>query len=114
MATVTLTPDVAVEAGVAPTRTGALNTGNTYKFRNNGKTILHFRKTGANACTVTINVQATLRGKTVTNQTVNVPANTGDVVIGPFPHDVYDDTNHDCSFTVSEVTGLDVAVIQIP
>ena len=114
MATVTLTPDIAVEGGVAPTRTGSLNTGNTYKFRNNGKTILHFRKSGANACIVTITPASTPRGHALANETVNVPATTGDVVIGPFARDIYDDVNHDVSFTVSEVTGLDVAVIQIP
>lgn len=114
MATVTLNPDIAVEAGVAPTRTGALSTGNTYKFRNNGKTLLHFRKSGANACTVTLTAQGTVRGHALANQTVNVPATTGDVIVGPFPRDIYDDSNHDVSFTVSEVTGLDVAVIQIP
>lgn len=114
MATVTLTPDIAVEAGVAPTRTGSLNISNTYKFRNNGKTLLHFRKSGANNCTVTITPAQVVRGKAIANQTVAVPATTGDVIVGPFSRDVYDDVNHDVSFTVSEVTGLDVAVIQIP
>lgn len=114
MATVVLIPDVLTDAGLAPTRTAGLNTGNTYKFRNNGKTFLHFRKSGAGACAVTITVQGTLHGKTVNNQTVNVPATTGDVMVGPFPFDVYNDTNKDVSFTVSEVTGLDVAVEQMP
>src|SRR5581483_1688841 len=114
MATVVLVPDVLTDAGLAPTRNAGLSNANTYKFRNNGKTFLHFRKTGANACTVTLVAQGTLRGKAITNPTVNVPANTGDVMIGPFPYDVYNDTNHDVSFTLSEVTGLDVAVVAIP
>lgn len=113
MATVVLAPDVVTDAGIAPVRT-ALNIANTYKFRNNGRTILHFRKSGANPCTVTVTVQGTLGGKAVASQTFVVPANTGDVFAGPFPHGIYDDTNHDCSFTVSEATGLDVAVEQLP
>jgi hypothetical protein len=114
MATVVLVPDVLTDAGLAPTRNAGLSIANTYKVRNNGKTFLHFRKSGANACTVTLVGQGTLRGKALAALTVNVPANTGDVMIGPFPADVYNDTNHDVSFTLSEVTGLDVAVVAIP
>jgi hypothetical protein len=46
----------------------------------------------------------------------SVPATTGDKSsIGPFARDVYDDVEpRRLSFTLSEVTGLDVAVIQIP
>jgi hypothetical protein len=114
MATVVLNPDLAVEAGVAPTYNGGLSVANTYKFRNNGKTLLYFRKTGAGACAVTIASPLTVRGHAVAAQTVNVPATTGDVVCGPFARDVYDDINGDCTFTLSEITGLTVAVIQLP
>lgn len=114
MATVVLQPDVLSDAGQAPTENTPLNAANTYKFRNNGKTILHFKKTGANACTVSVNVQATPRGHAIAAETVNVPANTGDVFVGPFPSDLYDDVNHDVSFTVSETTGLTVEVLQLP
>lgn len=113
MATVVLTPDVSTEAGLAANYNGGLSTGNTYKFRNNGKTFLHFKKTGANACTVTINSPVTLKGHAVAAQTVVVPATTGDVHIGPLAAEVYDDLSHDVSFTVSEVTGLSVAVISL-
>lgn len=113
MATVALAPDVMTEAGVA-VNYNALLTANTYTFRNNGKTLLYFKKTGVNPCTVTINSPKTVKGHAIAAQTVVVPASTGDVHIGPFPADVYDDINHDVSFTVSEVTGLTVAVMQIP
>lgn len=113
LATVVLTPDVMTEAGISETDTGSLSTSNTYKFRNNGRTFLHFKKTGANACTVAIASQAALRGHTVAGESVTVPATTGDVFIGPFAADVYDDLSHDVSFTVSEVTGLTVAVVSL-
>lgn len=114
MTLVVLTPDVMVETGQAPTENTPLLTANTYKFRNNNKTLLHFKKTGANVCTVTIATNGAIRGHAVAAQTVSVPATTGDVFVGPFAHDVYDDINHDVSFTVSEVTGLTVEVLQIP
>lgn len=113
MATIVLNPDVITEAGVAATY-NAQATGNTYVFRNNGKTQLHFKKSGANVCVVSVVRPRTLRGIALAALTVNVPATTGDVHIGPFPVDVYDDQNHDVSFTVSEATGLTVAVLQLP
>lgn len=114
MAIVILQSDVLSDAGQAPTQNTPLNIANTYKFRNNGRTILHFKKTGLNACTASVNVQAAPRGHTIAAQTINVPATVGDVFIGPFPSDLYDDVNHDVSFTVSEVTGLTVEVLQLP
>lgn len=114
MSTVVLTPDSMVEAGVAATYTGSLSTSNTYKFRNNSKTLLHFKKSGSSTCTVTVNASATIRGHAVAAQTFVVPATTGDVFAGPFSHDIYDDVNHDVTFTCGEITGLTVAVLQLP
>jgi len=114
MATVALVPDVITEAGVAANYNGGLATGNTYTFRNNGKTLLHVKNTGGAATTVTVNSPATLRGHAVAADAVVVPATNGDKFIGPFPQDVYGDQNHDVSFTLSVVAGVTVAVIQIP
>lgn len=114
MATVVLNPDVAVEAGAAVTYNAGLSLANTYKVRNNGKTILHFKKTGAGICVVTVAATALVRGHTVANDTVSVPATTGDVFAGPFAPDLYNDVNGDMSFTLSEITGLTVAVVQLP
>lgn len=114
MATVALTPDVMTEAGISETFNSGLSTGNTYTIRNNGKTFLHVKNAGGSACTVTINSPATIRGHAVAAQTVTVPATTGDKLIGPFSHDVYDDLNHDVSFTLSFVTSVTVAAVQLP
>jgi hypothetical protein len=113
MATVVLQPDVVTESGKAATYNGGLSLANTYVFRNNGKTLLHFKKTGAGICAVTIASPKTVKGHAVAAATVNVPATTGDVFVGPFDHEIYDDINHDVSFSLSEVTGLTVAVIQL-
>jgi hypothetical protein len=112
MATVALVPDVVTEAGVAANYNSGLVTANTYTFRNNGRTLLHVKKSGAGACTVSVAAQGTIRGHALAAQTISIPATTGDKFIGPFAHDVYDDGNHDVSVTFSEITGLTVAVIQ--
>lgn len=114
MATVVLTPDVITEAGVAANYNAGLSIANTYVFRNNGKTLLHFKKTGAGACVVTVNSPKTVAGHAIAAGTNSIPATTGDEFMGPFPSEVYDDPNHDVSFTLSEITGLSVAVIQVP
>jgi hypothetical protein len=113
MATVILQPDVVNDAGKAATYNSGLLTANTYVFRNNGKTLLHFKKTGAGICTVTVASPKTVKGHAVAAGSIAVPATTGDVFVGPFDHEVYDDINHDVSFTLSEITGLSVAVIQL-
>jgi hypothetical protein len=114
MATVVLNPDVVTEAAIAATYTGGLSLANTYKFRNNGKTILHFKKTGAGICAVTVATAQVVRGHAVANVPFNVPAAVGDVFVGPFSPDLYNDANNDVSFTLSEITGLTVAVVQQP
>lgn len=117
MAIVTLTPVEAPADGAAAvtvTRTSSLSTSNTYRFLNDGATILLFEKTGAGACTVTTTTTAEANGIAVANPTYTVPASTGDVVIGPFACNVFNDDDGYTAFTVSEATGLSVAVVQIP
>jgi hypothetical protein len=114
MATVALVPDVMTEAGLAETVNAGLSTANTYTVRNNGKTFLHVKNTGGTACVVTINAPGTIAGHALAAGTVTVPITTGDKLIGPFPSAVYDDVNHDVSFTLSFITGVTVAVVQLP
>lgn len=114
MATITLTPQRTVQGGAAVTRTGSLSIADTFKFRNDGKTVLLFEKTGAGACTVSVVTPKTEAGLGVADQPVTVPASTGDVACGPFPKDIFNDGNDDVSFTISEATGLNVAVLSLP
>lgn len=114
MAIIPLTPLVLAQGGLTMAYTGGLTTTDTYTVRNNGKTFLHFKKTGAGICTVTIVTPGTVRGLAIADQTVSVPATTGDVMIGPFDPGTFDDGNHDVSFTLSDVTGLTVAVVAQP
>jgi len=111
MAAVTLAPQALKPAGIAPTRTGSLSASNTYIVRNNGRTLLHFLKAGANACTVTVQTPVKAGGLDVAERTFNVPASTGDVMAGPFTPSIYNDAAGDLRFTLSEVTGLTVAAV---
>lgn len=86
---------------------------NTYLVRNDGKTILHFKKTGAGDCDVTIYTPNTVDGNAIADLVVTVPATTGDVFIGPFPPAVYNDENGDIEFGLEEVTGFSGAILRL-
>lgn len=113
MAEVRLTPQKLVATGVTPSYTGSLSTSNTYLVRNTGRCMVHFKKSGAGACDVTIDTPGTVGGLAIANQVVNVPASTGDKMIGPFPPNIYNDGNQDLRITLSEITGLTVAVVEL-
>jgi hypothetical protein len=62
---------------------------------------------------VTIDTPNTVDGHAVAQQTVTVPATTGDVFAGPFPKSVYNDSQGDLTFTLSDVDGLTAAALEI-
>lgn len=120
MPNIVLPVQSAVRAGLAPvyTASGAsplLNVVDTFRFENTGREVLHFKKTGAGDCQVTITTPGTVDGLAVADRVVAVPATVGDVIIGPFPTAHYNlpGTSTFAGFTVSEVTGLSVAVIRV-
>lgn len=102
------------EAGIAPSYQGSLSASDTYTFPNDGRTMLHFKKSGAGACTVTIVTAAEFRGAAVADTTLTVPATTGDKMIGPFHPDKYSASDGLVTFSCSEITGLTVAAIRLP
>lgn len=113
MADVRLSPQTLADTGIIPAYTGSLATTNTYKVRNDGRTFLHVKKSGAGDCNVTIQTPKTVNGLAVAEQIVAVVATTGDKMIGPFPPSVYNDGLGDVNFTLSEITGLTVAVVSL-
>lgn len=114
MADVRLTPQQVDEDGLTATYTSTLSTGDTYLVNNDGRVVLHFKKTGAGDCTVTVQTPGTVRGLAVADRTFTVTGLTGDLFAGPFPPGVYNAPGaHDLRFTVSEVTGLSVAVLRV-
>ena len=113
-ANVTLTVQTTSKTGSDVSRTDSgLSTSNTYKFRNDGKVLLLFEKSGAGDCTVTVTTPGTASGLAIADVTFNVPASTGDVVAGPFQTSLFNDSSDDVSFTISDTVGLSIAVIGI-
>jgi hypothetical protein len=116
VAVVTLTRTVAPGDGAAAvtvTRTALNSTTDTYRFANDGSTVLLFEKTGAGACTVTIVTPAQLAGIGVADPAFTVPASTGDVIIGPFMPSVFNDADGYASFTITNTAGLSVGVVSL-
>lgn len=113
MANVTIAPEKVAPGGIAPTRTGSLDTADTHIVRNNGQMLLMFQKAGAGICAVTVQTPAKRGGLDIAERTFNVPASTGDVIAGPFPPALYNDAAGDLRFTIDEATGLTVAAVYL-
>ena len=114
MSDVTLTVQDVVRTGLTPAYTGSLSTGNTYYMPNDGRTFLHFKKTGAGDCTVTVETPNTVDGLAITDRTVTVVASTGDKMIGPFPAQYYNQPGtQNVKVTINEATGLSVAALRV-
>lgn len=116
MANITLTTEDISRAGIdANDQSLAGNLADTMFVPNDGRMFLHFKKSGAGACTVTIVTPGTVAGLAIADLTHSVPATTGDRMIGPFPPDIFNDPSTGMlSFTVSEVTGLTVSRLRLP
>jgi hypothetical protein len=113
MADVRFSPQALSDGGITPAYTGSLLTTNVHKFKNDGKTIVHVKKSGAGACTMTITTPKQVGGLDVAERTVTVAASTGDNMVGPFQPSIYNDGSGDVAITFSEVTGLTMAVVSL-
>lgn len=64
----------------------SLNATDTYYFVNDeGNVYLHVKNTGGSISVVTFDLTQLFEGAALVDPTVNIPATTGDVLIGPFP-----------------------------
>lgn len=114
MAIVPLTPTDITSIGTTTTYTGSLSISDTYTVPNDGRVILHFKKSGAGTCNVTIITPGNVEGLAVQDQVSGVAASGGELFAGPFPPDVFSDpATKLMSFTCSEITGLSVGVFRI-
>ena len=85
MARTALTKQAIVQAGLSPSYAAANVDG--HSFEGSGRVFLHVKNTNVAARTVTIQTPATVAGLAVAEQPVEVPATSGDAMIGPFdPH----------------------------
>lgn len=112
MANVRIAVESVGPGGLDAADNGSLSVSDTYQVRNTGRTILHFKKSGAGACTATIAVSRNVGGLTVPNRTVTVPATTGDIHITGLAPEIYNDVNGDLNITLSEITGLTLAAME--
>lgn len=114
MSIIALTPLDILSAGTPSAYTGSLSTSDTYTFRADHRILLHFKKTGAGICTVTVVTPNAIDGLSITDQAAGVSATTGETMMGPFRSEVYaDPTTGLVTFSLSEVTGLSVGVFRI-
>lgn len=117
MAIVPLTPNVlngGAGAAKAVALTGSLSVSDTYTFPAGNNVFLACRKSGAGACTVTAVTPNAVRGVALADPTYTVPATTGDVLIGPFPPDLFADANGNVTVSYSEITGLTHGAFILP
>ena len=118
MANNRLTPELVTRNGLAATYlvagagAGQLNVADTYQVNNDEAIGLHFKKSGAGACIVTMTTPGTVDGLAIPQKLVTIPATTGDVFMGLYPSAIYNNSIHDFEFTLDEVTGLTLAVLR--
>ncbi len=100
-------------AGLAAAYAAAAGGGDT--FLPDGRTFLHCKNASGGAITVTIVTPRTdPYGNAIADNTVSVPATTGDRMIGPFPAEAYaDPTTGLANVTYSGVTSFTVGVFQL-
>lgn len=111
MPDVTLNPQEIGNDGEAPSYT-ALNNTDVYFTRITSKTILHFLNTGASPANVTLTTPGNVAGFAVADQTVAVPATSGDVMVAPVPLGAFADSDGNLRFTQDQTSGVSVAVVQ--
>lgn len=115
MANITLTTEDITRVGLDANDLGSLSITDTYFCPNDGRMFLHFKKSGAGACVVTVVTPGTVAGLAIADLTHSVPASTGDRMLGPFPPELFNDPSTGMlSFTLSEITGLTVARLRLP
>lgn len=84
----------------------AIEVGNTYRARNNGRMFFHFKKVGVGDAVISVVTPNDIDGLAIADKTFTVAGETGDVHIGPWPRDVYNDGSGNLEFTTSEGTEL--------
>ena len=97
--------------GLNPTYSAA-DGSNQNAFANDGRTFLHVKNGGGSSINVTIDTPGTVDGLAVTNLVVAVP-NAGERIIGPFPANVYNQSDGMAYVDWSAVTSVTVAALRL-
>lgn len=105
-----LTPQAVALTGLSATYASAGGSGDT--VAPGERTFVHVKNGGGSAMTVTITATAAVRGQTVANVTVSVPA-SGDRFIGPLTADLFANNNGQVAISYSVNTSVTVAALRI-
>lgn len=111
MARTALTVQQIVRTGLNATFAAADGT-NQNQFANDGRTYLHVKNGGGSSINVTIDTPGSVDGLAVSNLVVAVP-NGGERIIGPFPTNIYNQTDGNVYVDWSAVTSVTAAAIRM-
>ena len=111
MADIDLTVQQVTRAGVTPTYNSSITASDVFQFRNNDGIFVHISN-GATPGSVTIKTVGQVDGLEVADRVVAIAAST-DYMIGPFPKDVYEDTEGKVSMTFVTPATMEVGVIRV-
>lgn len=106
-----ISPQQLAITGTTPTFAAATAGGDT--VTPDERAFLRVKNASAGAITVTVVVPGTTYGQANPDVAVNVPATTGDVLIGPLVPALADPATGLISITYSGVTSLTVAVVKV-
>jgi hypothetical protein len=104
----TLVKQDMTRAGVTPTWNNAAASD---QFLNDGKTYLHVKNGGGTQDIVTISAVKTCKYGENHDISVTVPMTTGEKIIGPFPANIFNDSNGYVTVKHSFTTSVTVALI---
>ena len=106
-----LTVQEIIRSGLTPSFASAGSAGNT--FPNDGHTFVEIKNTSGSASVASVDIPGTVDGQAVTDLAVSVPATTGDKMFGPFPPNIYNQSDGTVSLTFSHVTSLTIAALRL-
>jgi len=106
-----LTVQTVSMAGITPTYAAATVTDGD-DFANDGNTYVEVKNTGTQK-TLTITTPATVRGVAIADLAITIPATTGDVKIGPFPPEIFNDGNGRVHTLLDAVTGATIGAFKV-
>ena len=112
MASVELTVQEVSRDGLEATYAAANADGNHFDNQADNRTFLHVKNGDGDDHVVTLSIQETVDGQTVTNPTVTVTAGEARL-IGPFPAPIYN-TSGQVYVAYDAVTSVTVAAIRLP
>lgn len=84
-----------------------------HAFADNGRRLVRFKNADASPRTVTLVTGGQADGLEIEDRQVVIPANTGDVTVGPFTG-VYRQPNGKVHLDYDDITGLTVQLIEVP